>query len=105
MSDTPERINAWVVRVQPLGNDEQAGLWRSVMKPTNSTEYRRADLPPTDEECLRNEKVRALVEALEAAQESIATFMGVHGYPNDSGAGEVLQQVCAALAALPKVKE
>jgi hypothetical protein len=67
--------------------------------------YRRADLPPTDEECLRNPKVRALMEALEAAQESIATFMGVHGYPSDSGAGDVLQQVSAALAALPEVKE
>jgi len=36
--------------------------------------------------------------ALESAQESIAAFMGVHNYPIDSGAGDVLQQVSAALA-------
>ena len=39
-----------------------------------------------------------LYEALEAAEESIATFIGVHGYPMDSGAGDVLRQVSAALA-------
>ena len=39
-----------------------------------------------------------LYEALESAEESIATFMGVHGYPMDSGAGDILRQVSAALA-------
>ena len=42
-------------------------------------------------------EVARLREALEAAQESIATFIGVHGYPIDSGAGDVLLLVNAAL--------
>jgi hypothetical protein len=43
-------------------------------------------------------KLAEAVGALEAAQESIATFMGVHGYPTNSGAADVLRQVNAALA-------
>ena len=39
-----------------------------------------------------------MLEALEAAEESIATFIGVHKYPIDSGAGDVLRQVSAAIA-------
>ena len=39
-----------------------------------------------------------MLEALQSAQESIATFIGVHGYPSDSGAGDVLQEVSAAIA-------
>jgi len=97
MSDMPEQINAWAVRVQPLGNDEQAGLWRSAMKPTNSTEYRRADLPPTDAECLRNEKVRALVEAVRRERNMLCQDMDMQIKASDA--------VEAALAALPEVKE
>jgi DNA-directed RNA polymerase subunit RPC12/RpoP len=43
-------------------------------------------------------KLAEAVGALEAAQESIATFMGVHGYPTNSGAADVLRQVNATLA-------
>ena len=39
-----------------------------------------------------------MLEALRSAEESIATFIGVHGYPIDSGAGDVLRQVSAAIA-------
>ena len=39
-----------------------------------------------------------MYDALESAEESIATFIGVHGYPTDNGAGEILRQVSAALA-------
>ena len=39
-----------------------------------------------------------LLEALQSAQESIATFIGVHGYPSDSGARDVLREVEAAIA-------
>ena len=39
-----------------------------------------------------------LFAALEMAEESIVTFMGVHDYPTDSGAGDILAQVRAALA-------
>jgi hypothetical protein len=51
----------------------------------------RTDIPALVAEV---EKMR---EALEAAEESIATFIGVHNYPLDSGAGDVLRQVSAAL--------
>ena len=39
-----------------------------------------------------------ILEALKAAEESIATFIGVHKYPIDSGAGDILRQVSAAIA-------
>ena len=39
-----------------------------------------------------------MLEALQSAQESIATFIGVHGYPFESGAGDVLREVNAAIA-------
>jgi hypothetical protein len=39
-----------------------------------------------------------LYEALQVAEESIVTFMGVHDYPMESGAGQILEQVKAALA-------
>ena len=39
-----------------------------------------------------------LYSALLSAEQSIATFMGVHGYSNDSGAGDILAEVKAALA-------
>lgn len=39
-----------------------------------------------------------LVEALEAAEESIVCFMGQHNYPHESGAGMVLDQVRATIA-------
>ena len=39
-----------------------------------------------------------MLAALLSAQESIASFMGVHGYPNDSGAGEILREVSAVIA-------
>jgi len=71
MSELPESINAWAVGVQPLGNDEQAGLWRSVMKPTNSTEYRRADLPPTPAQIAADERVMGLREAHRQTRDEI----------------------------------
>lgn len=42
-----------------------------------------------------NQRLR---EALMAAEESIVTFMGVHNYPTESGVGDVLKQVRAALS-------
>ena len=44
-------------------------------------------------------RVKVLEDALRSAQASIATFIGVHGYPTDSGACDVLNEVTAALAA------
>ena len=46
-----------------------------------------------------------LLEALQSAQESIATFIGVHGYPSDSGARDVLREVEAAIARATGEKE
>jgi hypothetical protein len=54
MSDAPERIYM----------DPDIKFPECEKQYACDIEYRRADLPPTDEECLRNEKVRALVEAL-----------------------------------------
>ena len=55
-----------------------------------------------EDECEANAHLIAaapdMYDALESAEESIATFIGVHGYPTDSGAGEILRQVSAALA-------
>jgi hypothetical protein len=62
---------------------------------------RRADLPLTDEQLMSDPRVKAARMALESAQESIATFIGVHHYPLDSGAGDVLEEINAALAAFP----
>jgi hypothetical protein len=63
--------------------------------------WMRAPVPPTPEQIAADPRVRAAIHALESAQESIATFMGVHHYPMDSGAGEVLEEINAALAAFP----
>jgi hypothetical protein len=38
-----------------------------------------------------------LYDALEAAEESIVEFMGVHGYGEDSGANDILVQVRTAM--------
>ena len=38
-----------------------------------------------------------LYDALEAAEESIATFIGVHDYPENSGAQDILNQIRSAL--------
>ena len=58
MSDAPETIGL-------IQDDFLDGIWAIAHKSEakRATLYRRADLPPTDEECLRNEKVTALVEA------------------------------------------
>jgi Lar family restriction alleviation protein len=62
---------------------------------------RRADLPLTDAQLMADPRVKAARMALESAQESIATFMGLHRYYLDSGAGDVLEEINAALAAFP----
>lgn len=53
--------------------------------------------PPT--KFYRADIADALAAALRSAQQSIADMMGVHGYLLDSGAGEILREVNAALAA------
>lgn len=47
-------------------------------------------------------KMNVAVEMLGLAQESIASFIGVHGYPMDSGAGDILDQVSNTLAQITK---
>jgi hypothetical protein len=42
-------------------------------------------------------KNKRLRDALQAAEESIVCFMGVHNYPMESGAGIILEQVRDAL--------
>jgi hypothetical protein len=64
----------------------------------------RANLPPTDKECLRNEKVRALVEALKDMRRQFSP------YPSEDTERwreehEACQSADAALAALSEVKE
>lgn len=49
----------------PQYEQSTRGRWHNVpVQHADAAEYRRADFPPTDAECLRNEKVRALVEAV-----------------------------------------
>jgi len=70
MSDAPERIWAWQYSDHETGGKHDCGEWYvgDHGLDGDEVEYRRADLPPTNEECLRNEKVRALVEAAEMAR-------------------------------------
>jgi hypothetical protein len=98
MSDAPETIWAcydpqdkttyWAAPDNPYAEGDLVGV------------YRRADLPPTPEQIMADPRVGAARMALESAQESIATFMGLHRYYLDSGAGDVLEEINAALAAL-----
>ena len=55
----------------------------------------RADLPPTDEECLRNDKVRALVDAAQAVKD----------YRYDPNIGIKLCLLELGIADLTEVKE
>jgi hypothetical protein len=102
MSDAPKRIFAWK-------SDIGTGAWISAHDEIirkNETEYRRADLPPTDEECLRNEKVRALVEVL---NEFLRTLDGDEESERASPAQIYLTaweiRARAALAAIQEGKE
>ena len=62
----PKRIWAFDYDLQ-----DETGDWKTwqtwteeLPSPFQATEYRRADLPPTDAEVLAHPKVKALVEAL-----------------------------------------
>lgn len=94
-SEMPERI--WA---------RDNGDWLS--KPFSGdggTEYRRADLPPTDAECLRNEKVRALVEAARNEREARSMYLstapdrgGMHGLKGQRKAALESAQLATAFA-------
>jgi len=108
MRDAPDKI--WFTQV---GKDI---VPKPVRCTEHDTEYRRADLPPTDAECLRNEKVRALVGLLKDARSDLACHID-HDYPEATRAQypdihrrwkrdmELCWKIDAALAALPEVKE
>jgi hypothetical protein len=98
MSDAPERIWAWQDNDHETGGKHAYGGWyvEDHDLDGDEVEYRRADLPPTDEECLRNEKVKELVEALE-------TILRI---PNSEAAQGIMKCYArAALAALPEDKK
>ncbi len=106
MSNAPERI--WAD-----GNAEwDSGSWGLDKEFDNDIEYRRADLPPTIAECLRNEKVRALVEAAQKLHHAVCDDTGfafcvradsgkAYPWPALDIADDLVR---AALAALPEVK-
>ncbi len=103
MSDAPKTI--WVKITRTKSNTPEpdfvfanGSLWEVNFDP--HYQYRRADLPPTDAECLRNEKVRALVEALRYMvnhAEQLERLDGVYW--------EATEISRAVLAALLEVKE
>ncbi len=96
MSEAPERIFAWK-------SDIGTGAWISAHDEIirkNETEYRRADLPPTDAECLRNEKVRELVidcAASLAAAISLLERGGKKGAASDKMFEQMLKDYKASL--------
>ncbi len=111
MSDAPKTIGL-------IQDDFLDGIWAIAHKSEakRATFYRRADLPPTDEECLRNEKVRALVGLLKDARSDLASYID-HDYPEVTRAQypdtyrrwkrdmELCWKIDAALAAMQEVKE
>ncbi len=106
MSEAPERIFAWK-------SDIGTGAWISAHDEIirkNETEYRRADLPPTDEECLRNEKVKALVGLLEEARSDLVSYISHEltraQYPDTYRSDmELCWKIDAAIAAMQEVEE
>lgn len=62
MSEAPETIWTWNFLPEKQ-NDVMKGGWDDAVD-KKSIEYRRADLPATDEHAFANEKVKALVQAL-----------------------------------------
>lgn len=98
MSDLPEKIWAladrrkhWQAEEQQDGQHE--GHW---------TKYRRADLPLTTAQLMADERVRALVEALEGCEAAITR--GWAFYP-DKVKGYTLDALENARAALAQLKE
>ena len=118
MSDAPERIWAWQYNDHETGGKHDCGEWyvEDHGLDGDEVEYRRADLPATDEECLRNEKVRALVGLLKDARSDLACHID-HDYPEVTRAQypdthrrwkrdmELCWKIDAALAALQEVKD
>lgn len=84
LTQAADEIAALQARVAELETERDAWQERAAM----SVRGRKAA------EALLSEAVKAL----ESAQKSIVTFMGVHGYPMESGAGLILQEVNAVLA-------
>ena len=89
--EMPERI--WAKQTGEFLAGIECGAWADAqMTPEFETAYRRADLPPTDAECLRNEKVQALIEAARKTRGEIDRWVTVNGSTYD--------QLSAAIAAL-----
>ena len=78
MSESPERIWAWQYNDHETGGKHDCGEWyiEDVGLDGDEVEYRRANLPPTDEECLLNAKVRALVDAAQKFQHAVCDDTG-----------------------------
>lgn len=82
----------------PQGEQSTRGRWHNVpVQNADAVEYRRADLPPTEAECLRNEKVRALVEAVRNEREARSLYLSTA--PDRGGAHGPKGQRKAALEA------
>jgi hypothetical protein len=74
MTDAPETI-WWNNAALPHSHT-------STVPFAGGTEYRRADLPATDEQALANPKVQALVEALEICRDELDAY-SQNEYPSD----------------------
>jgi len=92
----PKRIWAFDYDLQ-----DETGDWKTwqtwteeLPSPFQATEYRRADLPPTDAEVMAHPKVKALVEALEKVKTDLQYLEQ----------WVAIQEIDAALAAIKEKK-
>lgn len=71
MNDAPETITRFI------DGDMLEGSFsgRHPLAKIPRTEYRRADLPATDEQAMQNEKVKALVDALDGLLSIVVSTM------------------------------
>jgi hypothetical protein len=103
MTDAPEELWCWNTELSWGG---QGGGYARQLSPRPLSDherltgalYRRADLPPTDEQLAADPRVRALVEAAEIARGDIAKGFAALGYPTSMS--DSLKRIDAALAVL-----
>ena len=108
MSDAPETIWATTSEQGTGSWNAEKSRMQAHMPPNWQTEYRLASLPVTNAQAFANEKVKALVEALERIAH-VSDVYGVEANAEDQGAGTLAyahKSTCnlarAALAAMEK---
>jgi hypothetical protein len=98
MSELPERIWAWQYTDYDSGEPQGSGEWylEDVGLDGDETEYRRADLPPSDADILAHPKVRGLVEAAQQVrsidEDEFEVIVGYCAYYNLRAALAAMQE-------------